>query len=111
MRIVEDLVLPTRVLPVKHAYVAGLFRGRRKAKSGAACAEKGAPGRMQRPAELVPIPDASRMRPGASRMRPGCVPDASRMRRDLNSSKSVSNVSVFDYFLIFSLFLLHFLHF
>ena len=31
--------------------------GRRKAKSAAACAKKGASGRMQRPAELVPIPE------------------------------------------------------
>ena len=32
-----------------------------------------AQGQMQTPAELIPIPDASRRRPDSSRMRPGCV--------------------------------------
>ena len=44
------------------------------AKSAAAGAKRGSLGQMQISAELVPIPDASRMRPDAS----GCV----RMRRD-----------------------------
>ena len=45
---------------------------------------------MQTPAELVPIPDASRMRPDAS----GCVrmrPDASGMRRDFEFQQISAN--------------------
>ena len=57
-------------------------RSSRRAAAGRAqlLAKTGPTGRMQIPAELVPIPDASRMRPGCVRMRPdasGCVPDAS----------------------------------
>ena len=41
-------------------------------------AERGSIGQMQTPAELVPIPDASRILPDTS----GCVRDATGMRWD-----------------------------
>ena len=57
----------------------GCSRGERPACGRAQLlAKRGSIGQMQISAELVPIPDAS----GCVGMRPGCVPDASRMRRD-----------------------------
>ena len=59
------------------SYCFLILKSRRAAAGRAQLLAKKAPtGRMQIPAELVPIPDASRMRPDASgcfRMRPGCV--------------------------------------
>ena len=49
----------------------GFHRGERLGKPSAACAKRGSNGQMQTPAELVPIPDASRILPDASRIRIG----------------------------------------
>ena len=54
--------------------------------SAAACAKRGCIGQMQTPAELVPIPDASRILPDASRILPD-TPDTSGCVGILNSGK------------------------